>query len=259
MDCVPAPGGESQAVEFRAAPGGGFAFLLAVQRAGAEVVHGCPHGTGPNGDTVRASLAQAGIATLSGPDPRGDTGHCVVLIAPDGERTMVSWPGVESRVPEGASGAAQTGDVVVLSGYALRDASALPDFLDGLPPTAILVFDPTPLVAALVPGAVAAVLARADWVSGNAAEIDAMGGVEALLSRCARASGIVVREGARGALLIVRGAPPASIPSPRVTARDTTGAGDVHVATFAAGLVRGLDARAALESANEAAATHVAR
>ena len=99
MDRVPAPGGESQAVDFRAAPGGGFAFLLAAKRAGVEVVHCCPHGTGPHGDAVRAGLARAGIATLSGPDPRGDTGHCVVLIAPDGERTMVSWPGVESRVP----------------------------------------------------------------------------------------------------------------------------------------------------------------
>lgn len=256
---MPAPGGESQAVDFRAAPGGGFAFLLAAKRAGVEVVHCCPHGTGPHGDAVRAGLARAGIATLSGPDPRGDTGHCVVLIAPDGERTMVSWPGVESRVPEGATRDAQGGDVVVLSGYALRDASALPDFLDGLPAAALLVFDPTPLIAALGPEAVAAVLARADWVSGNGAEIDALGGVDALSARCPRASGIVVRDGARGARLIARGAPPMTIPSPRVTARDTTGAGDVHVATFAAGLARGLDARAALESANAAAAAHVAR
>jgi sugar/nucleoside kinase (ribokinase family) len=250
VDRVPAPGGEIQAGAFSTAPGGGFAFLLAAKRAGADAVHCCPHGTGPNGDTVRAALVQEGIPTALAPDPRGDTGHCVVLTAPDGERTMVSWPGVESRVTAEGLRGARPGDAVVLSGYALRDSSDLPDFLAALPADTILIFDPTPIVASLARGAVDAVLARADWVSGNKAEIDALPTL---------AGGVISRDGAQGAWLIERGAAPLHVPAPRVEARDTTGAGDVHVATFAAGLVRGLAARAALEAANAASAAHVAR
>lgn len=247
---MPEAGGERQAVRFRAAPGGGFAFLLAVKRAGAEPVHCCPHGAGPHGDAVRAALAAEGIAAALAPDPRGDTGHCVVLITPDGERTMVSWPGVESRiVAEGLRGV-RAGDVVALSGYALRDPSDLGDFLAALPRSATLIFDPTPLSAALPRAGVGAVLARADWVSGNGAEIDALGPV---------AGGVVRREGARGAWLIVRGAEPVHVAAPRVVARDTAGAGDVHVATFAARLALGDEPRAAVEAANAAAAAHVAR
>lgn len=249
MDRVPAAGGEVQARDFRSAPGGGFAFLRAAKRAGAEVVHCCPHGCGPHGDAVRAALAQEGIPTALGPDPRGDTGHCAVLIAPDGERTMISWPGVESRVTADGLDGARAGDVVVLSGYGLREAAALPAFLAALPDGAVLIFDPTPIVASLPPAAIDAVLARADWVSGNRAEIDMLP---------VRAGGTVLRDGAAGAWLTERGAAPVHVPAPRVTARDTTGAGDVHVATFAAGLAAGWTPRACVEAANAAAAAHVA-
>lgn len=247
---MPAAGGEVEAAGFRAAPGGGFAFLLAAKRAGADVVHCCPHGVGPNGDAVRAALAKEGIPAALDPDPRGDTGHCVVLIAPDGERTMVSWPGVESRVTAEALRGVRAGDVVVLSGYALRDATELPGFLAALPADAALIFDPTPIVGSLDLSAVDAVLARADWVSGNRREIDALP---------PPAGGAVLRDGADGAWLIERGAAPLHVPAPRVAARDTTGAGDVHVATFAALLAMGTMPRAALEAANAAAADHVAK
>jgi sugar/nucleoside kinase (ribokinase family) len=249
VDRVPVSGGEVQAVQYRAAPGGGFAFLRASRRAGAAIVHCCPHGTGPNGDVVRAALAREAIPAALPPDPRGDTGHCVVLIAPDGERTLVSVPGVESRVAAAALHGAQAGDVVVLSGYALRDAAELPAFIAALPRGATLIFDPTPLVATLARDAVDAVLGRADWVSGNRAEIEALP---------VRSAGVVLRDGANGAWLIEPGMEPLHVPAPRVVARDTTGAGDVHVGTFAAGLAQGLGARAALEAANAAAAAHVA-
>lgn len=247
---MPDAGGEIQAARFRVSPGGGFAFLRAAKRAGAEAVHCCPHGTGPHGGAVRAALAREGIAAALPPDPRGDTGHCVVLITPEGERTMVSWPGVESRIAAEALRGARAGDVVALSGYALRDPSELREFLAALPRTATLIFDPTPLATSLPRAAVEAVLARADWVSGNRAEIDALPPF---------AGGIVRREGARGAWLIERGAEPLHLPAPHVAARDTAGAGDVHVAVFAAGLALGRSPRDAVQAANEAAAAHVAR
>ncbi len=246
---MPAPGRESQSASFAAVPGGGFAFLLAAGRAGAAAIHCCPHGTGPNGDAVRAALAEARIPAALPPDPRGDTGHCVVLITPDGERTMVSWPGVESRVAAAALRDACAGDVVVLSGYALREAAELGDFLAAVPAGAVLVFDPAPIVAALPRETIAAVLARADWVSGNRAEIEALP---------ARTGGTILRDGAAGAWLLERGCAPVHVAAPAVIARDTTGAGDVHVATFAAKLALGAAPRDALEAANRAAAAHVA-
>jgi sugar/nucleoside kinase (ribokinase family) len=173
----------------------------------------------------------------------------VVLIAPGGERTMVSWPGVESRVAAAALRAARPGDVAVLSGYALRDPAELAALLEALP--GILIFDPSPLAPSLPREALDAVLARADWVSGTRAEIAALPARDG--------GGVILRDGAGGAWLSAGKAAPVHVPAPRVAARDTTGAGDVHVATFAAGLAKGADPRAAVEAANAAAAAHVSR
>jgi sugar/nucleoside kinase (ribokinase family) len=74
--------------------------------------------------------------------------------------------------------------------------------------------------------------------------------------------GIVVRTGAAGCLLVMAGdgdQVPVRVPGFRVTAVDTTGAGDTHCGTFIAALARGADAVAAARTANGAAALSVTR
>jgi sugar/nucleoside kinase (ribokinase family) len=78
----------------------------------------------------------------------------------------------------------------------------------------------------------------------------------------ARRGGIVVRAGAAGCLLVLAGAGervPVRVPGFRVTAVDTTGAGDTHTGTFIAALAKGADPVAAARTANAAAALSVTR
>jgi sugar/nucleoside kinase (ribokinase family) len=63
----------------------------------------------------------------------------------------------------------------------------------------------------------------------------------------------VITQGARGALALLHGKVE-RVPTPRVRALDTSGAGDVFHGAFAAGLVAGLDVRAALRAAAPIAA-----
>ena len=44
------------------------------------VAFGGQHGTGPNGDFLRAALAEEGMEMLTPPSPALDSGNCVVMI-----------------------------------------------------------------------------------------------------------------------------------------------------------------------------------
>src|SRR5205807_572785 len=59
---------------------------------------GGQHGTGPYGTRIRLDLEREDIATLLAPSEEGDSGFCIVLVEPDGERTFITSPGVESRI-----------------------------------------------------------------------------------------------------------------------------------------------------------------
>jgi sugar/nucleoside kinase (ribokinase family) len=71
----------------------------------------------------------------------------------------------------------------------------------------------------------------------------------------------VLREGAAGCVATggPLGAAVVSVPAPAVDAVDTTGAGDAHTGVLLAALARGLDVKAALVKATEAAAVAVTR
>ena len=83
IDTLPAAGTERTATSYARLPGGGFNSMVAALRAGMPVVFAGQHGTGPDGDALRAALAEAGIETLNPPSPSMDTGNCVALITGD--------------------------------------------------------------------------------------------------------------------------------------------------------------------------------
>ena len=70
---------------------------------------------------------------------------------------------------------------------------------------------------------------------------------------------LVVTLGSRGAAVVPREAPGAIVPAPAVTARDTTGAGDVFVGAFAVGIGLGWSAIDAARLGCAAAADSVQR
>lgn len=266
VPALPARGGDVLAEGGRLAPGGsGLIALLAAAAAGARGWLAGPIGTGPFGDLVRDALYAAGVVPMLPPVAGRDTGCSVVLAEPGGERTFVTIPGAEATVPDLRAVAPPRPGFVHATGYGLQSperAAAVTGWLQRLPPEIVLLFDPGPLDPG--PEALAALLPRIDWWSGNAAEAARSTGTAdpeaaaAVLSERVRA-GAIVRTGAEGCVLALPGAAPLRIPTPSVVVGTTNGAGDAHVGTFLAALGAGRSPAEAALDANEAAARHVTR
>jgi sugar/nucleoside kinase (ribokinase family) len=269
VDAVPERGGDTLAQDFTQTIGGGFAVTAAARRLGMPTALAGVLGSDAIADAARSALAEEGIELLF-PEPRaGGSGVCLVLVDAGGERTMVTVQGVESRVQseDFDAVALRTGDVVYVNGYELLypHATGLVNWVRRVRPDQ-LVFDPGPLIGEIDPGALDTLLAAARWLSLNAAEAQALTGesdpalaaVAALNRVGGNEGGVVVRAGAEGCVVLVRGAEPVSVPAFPAEAVDTTGAGDTHVGAFIAALARGLDPVEACRWANGAAAHVVA-
>ena len=70
---------------------------------------------------IRQLEADLGVELLLPRDPAGDSGTCIGLVEPDGERTFVTSPGVEQGLTDDdlASVGWRADDAVYLSGYDL--------------------------------------------------------------------------------------------------------------------------------------------
>ena len=272
IDALPSPGTEKVAASYDRVAGGGFNMMVAASRTGMQVVFAGQHGTGPNGDFLRAAFAAEKIETLTPSAPTLDTGNCVVLVTGDAERTFVSWPGAEGVFErDGArAGRRRAGRLGVhLWLYAeLSRQPRRPGRLDrGAAGKQSLrvrsdaggVRNPEKILAR--------VLARTTWLSCNAAEAAAIAGTtdiatnaDLLMGRhCPRAAGLVIRSGEAGAFIRLRDGASTTIPGFTVAAVDTNGAGDTHIGAFVSALSRGEQPFEAARYANAAAAISVTR
>ncbi|RKR72946.1 PfkB family carbohydrate kinase [Frondihabitans australicus] len=282
---LPERGGDVIASATSLTAGGAVNTLVAAARDGLPAVHAGVRGTGPFADVVAAALETAGVEAI-GPVARDvDTGFSIVLVEPSAERTFVTSVGAEARLsqPDLAQVEVEAGDVIVVTGYALQHSGvAIASWLSTVPVEATVVVDPSPIVATLDPGTLAAVLARADVLTANAREARLMVGggagagaagdavaLAALLRPCAAA---LVRDGVDGCWVAVApGVPDATdvpraaeraahhVPGFAVTAVDTTGAGDAHCGVLCAALSRAEPLVDAVRRANAAAALAVTR
>ncbi len=271
VPALPDPGGDVLASSSTTAVGGGLNALVAAAAAGLPPAYGGGHGTGPFGDLVRAALAAHDVPPLLDRTPDADTGFCVVLVDPSGERTFATTVGAEGRLTAAQLDQVVAGvrpdDLAYVSGYDLAypHGAAVAEAVASLPEGCTVLLDPGPLVAGLEPGLLDRVLGRTGWLSLNAPEAgrwtgsgDATASARSLLSTGSALQGVVVRTGAGGALVAVRDAEPVAVPGvPVARVVDTNGAGDVHVGTFAAGLAAGQDPVDAAARANAAAALSV--
>ncbi|MEZ5934952.1 MAG: PfkB family carbohydrate kinase [Alphaproteobacteria bacterium] len=269
---LPTLGGEAVADAFDRLPGGGFNMMVAAARAGMTVAYGGGHGAGDHGDRLRTALREAGIEILQPINPEIDSGCCTVMVTDDAERSFVSWSGAEGVLCAEVLSALQAGraDWIFLSGYTLayaKSRDALSGWIETLPATAPVLFDPSPLVRQIPTDLLTSLLRRVTWVSCAAAEAAAIAGsgeavrqAERLLERhCPAAAGVVLRDGSAGCVLKLRGQPALRVPGFPVRAVDTNGAGDVHVGAFVAALSRGVAPLDAVRYANAAAAIAVTR
>jgi len=260
---LPERGGDVLAGPIEAQPGGAFNIVAAAARLGMPTVVAGRLGTGPAGAMLAEALAELDVEVLLPRSLDGDSGTCIGLIEPDGERTFVTSPGVEQEIHADDLAAISWGehDWVYVSGYDLLYPStgpAVAGLLERWSPATLLV-DPGPLVREVPDDVLDAVLASATVLSLNEREAALMGGIAALWPRLGRdEAAIVARLGADGAVLHRRGRAPLRVPGHKVEVVDSTGAGDAHAGALLAMLAEGLELPEALRRANVAAALAVA-
>ena len=278
-EALPSPGGDVWAVDEGMHVGGGFNALVAARRMGAEAVSLSPIGEGPYSSLIQAALAREGI-TDAGPRVAGiDNGFCIAFTDRTGERTFISTKGAETMAPASAwADVVRTmnpGDVLYVDGYLMdhpANREAAQAALHALPEGVRVVLDVSPVIG--IPDGLPT---RDIIVSMNHREAQEIGKRTAdrsLLHRCAQPLGaaeavcaamrrpVVVRAGAAGAY-VARPSVAATdavdedashVPTPRVEAIDTNGAGDAHSGVLAASLAQGIPLERALLLANCAGA-----
>lgn len=266
---LPVRGDNVNAVSEERYAGGAVTILVAAARTGAESVHGGAHGTGPNGDLVRAALAADGVRLSDPVREQEDTGYCMVLVEPSAERSFVTIYGAEREVTAESFARLdpQPGDLLCLSGYSLFEPTRDPllEFLDVVPDGVEVVLDPGEPFASFPREVQDRVLARTTVWTSNAAEARAITGrdsledaPEALRRRIGSHAVVIVRDGARGCSVSHHGRS-TQIPAFPQQAVDTNGAGDTHTGVLLAERALGADWESAATRANAAAAIAVTR
>ena len=278
-EALPAPGGDVWAIDEGMHVGGGFNALVAARRMGAEAVSLSPIGDGPYSSLIQEALTREGITDL-GPRIAGiDNGFCIAFTDRTGERTFISTKGAETMAPESAWAdfvrTMHPGDVLYIDGYLMdhpANREAAEAALRTLPEGVRVLLDVSPVIG--IPSALPSDGVIVSMNHREAQEIAQQRGDSSALDRCrepreaARAMlsllgrPVLVRAGAEGAY-IGRPAHPATnttadevtaIPTPRVEAIDTNGAGDAHSGVLAASLAQGIPLERALLLANCAGA-----
>ena len=278
-DTLPGPGGDVWAVDEGMHVGGGFNALVAARRMGAEAVSLSPIGDGPYSSLIQAALTREGITDL-GPSVAGiDNGFCIAFTDHTGERTFISTKGAETMAPASAWAdvvrTMRPGDVLYVDGYLMdhpANREAAQAALRALPEGVRVVLDVSPVIG--IPDGLPTRDVIISMNHREAQEIGKRTADRSLLDRCAQPLGaaeavcaamrrpVVVRAGAQGAYVAHPSVAATDavhedashVPTPRVEAIDTNGAGDAHSGVLAASLAQGIPLERALLLANCAGA-----
>ena len=278
-DALPGPGGDVWAVDEGMHVGGGFNALVAARRMGAEAISLSPIGSGPHSSLIQAALEHEEITDL-GPHIAGiDNGFCIAFTDRTGERTFISTKGAETISPASAWAdfvrTMHPGDVLYIDGYLMdhpANREAAEAALRVLPKGVRVLLDVSPVIG--IPSTLPSDGVIVSMNHREAQEIARQRGDASVRDQClqpreaARAMlaalgrPVLLRAGAEGACFVrscdaalsASDTDPSYIPTPRVEAIDTNGAGDAHSGVLAASLAQGLPLKRALLLANCAGA-----
>jgi len=237
------PGSDTPSV-IAARPGGAAAGQAAwMAHLGAQVTFAGRVGA-RDGDYHRRELTRFGVDARLAEDDQADTGTIVIMVAPDGERTMFTDRGANLRLRRSdlPAGLLDGAAVLHLTGYTFFEPALLDVALwlleqaraRGLAVT----IDPASaaFLTRLEPGAFLRWTAGAAVCFPNRDEAAVLVGEAdpvAMAGRLAEHYGLVLLKlGADGCLLAVPGDAPARIPAHPAQARDSTGAGDAFCGAF---------------------------
>ncbi|MHB0927578.1 MAG: PfkB family carbohydrate kinase [Candidatus Nanopelagicales bacterium] len=281
VPCLPGRAGDVLATATRSQVGAGFNLVAAAARQSVTSMYAGVHGSGRNGDMIRAALAEEGVGLTLPPRQGQDSGFCIAMLEPDGQGSYITMPGVEATLAPSdlARLAVHDDDVLALSGYDLLYPVSGPSLISwlaaqpwgaGRGPRVLL--DPGPLEAQIPDSTMRSIMASVDVLTLNLREARLLAGVPdaagpELLANLRehvaipKATAIIVRSGADGS--VATGGPLGDqllqVAAPRVTVVDSTGAGDAHTGVLAAEMVRGVPFAEAMLMANRAAAISVTR
>jgi ribokinase len=256
--------------DFTTTPGGkGANQAVAVARLGYTVqmvgMVGAPSEANADvfGQALLDNLAAAGVGTAAVERMPGPSGAAPILVADNGENSIVVVPGANGKVDcafidRQAALIRSAGMVLCQLEVPLATVSHVLALCaeSGVP----VMLDPAP--AALLPGAIWTQLA---WFTPNETEaalylgetLKPEEGAKRLLAKGLR--GVVLKRGGEGSYVAVAGGNAAWVPSFPVKAVDTVGAGDCFNGAFAVALLEGNDPWAAARFASAAAAISVTR
>jgi ribokinase len=257
VDRRPAAGETVLGSDLATYPGGkGANQAVAAARLGGKVAFLGRVGTDGQGDFLREALAGDGV----------DIGHLITTPGPSGVALITVGPGGDNSiiVSPGANGRVRAADVT--AAVPLFAAASVVSLQLEIPLDAVLAAARTAaaggarVVVNLSPPAAVPdeLLALCDPLVVNEHEAAFLGATDpiGLLARGPRS--VVITRGARGAV-VADGAGVTGVPSPRVEAVDTTGAGDAFTGALSVRLARGDDLPTAARFAVRVGAAAVRR
>ena len=230
---------------------GGCALNIAValKRLGIDAGNALPLGQGVWAEIIRNRMAKEGLHSLI-ETAEGDNGWCLALVEPDGERTFMSFSGVENQW--NADWLAQLtippDSLIYLSGYQLASpcGELLVQWLEGLDRVMPFI-DFGPRIGDIPDALMARILACRPLVSLNRQEAEIAAerfglrqDVEGLGAQWVKrfAAPLIVRHDKEGAWYFSAQSS-GCVPAFPTTVVDTIGAGDSHAGGMLAGLASG--------------------
>lgn len=240
---------------------GGCAFNTAniVRQLGGSCFPFVPVGRGVYASFIAEELERRGFEVLQVEGER-DCGACICLVEPDGERTMITMPGIERFFEPAWFHLVDAGrfGMAVANGYELEgDAGwAIIEFLEQHPAIQF-VYAPGPRIKEVDARKTARINAlKPIWHLNDLEALSYTGAVSLevagfeLAAQCGNA--VIVTEGARGSHVFAEGGQ-VLVEAPSAHVVDTIGAGDAHVGVVMAARNAGYGWHEALSLANRIA------
>ncbi|WP_369270417.1 ribokinase [Streptomyces sp. R11] len=247
--------------EFRTIPGGkGANQAIAAARAGGNVLMIGAVGNDAYGTHLRSTLEHSGVDTDDLRAAEGPSGTAHIVVDDEGGNAIVVIPGANGTLDHlspGDEGVIASADTLLLQ-LEIPLAAVLAGAQAARRHGVRTILTPAP--AQPLPREL---LAAIDLLVPNEHEATTLTGRtdprEAATALLDQVPEVVVTLGASGSLYATRGADPLTVPAPKVTAVDSTGAGDTFVGALAVAVGEGRPMRDALRWAAEAAALSVQR